>query len=101
MNAARLAAVGLFTQIVSHQGKSQGKLSTGLHKIMDLLLFLRYRFWRECTEEKVHDLVRAVGQLPLALTLMGNYLRKQTYSGQSRRIHTALQRLSDAKVRLS
>ncbi len=53
---------------------------------------------REVT--KAHDLVQAVGGLPLALTLMGNYLRKQGYSGQTRRIHTALERLSDAEERL-
>jgi tetratricopeptide (TPR) repeat protein/transcriptional regulator with XRE-family HTH domain len=49
------------------------------------------------------DLVQAVGGLPLALTLMGNYLRKQTYSGggQPRRISAAVQRLSDARERLN
>lgn len=50
--------------------------------------------------QKVHDLVHAVGGLPLALTLMGNYLRKQAYSGPARRITAALQRLSDAEERL-
>jgi tetratricopeptide (TPR) repeat protein/transcriptional regulator with XRE-family HTH domain len=51
-------------------------------------------------EQKAHDLVHAVGGLPLALTLMGNYLRMQAYSGQSRRIDTALERLSHAEERL-
>src|SRR5579885_2190594 len=51
--------------------------------------------------EKAHDLVQAVGGLPLALTLMGNYLRKQAYSGQSRRIVAALQRLSNVEERLN
>src|SRR5581483_3187102 len=51
--------------------------------------------------EKAHDLVHAVGGLPLALTLMGNYLRKQAYSGQSRRIVAALQRLSNVEERLN
>lgn len=50
--------------------------------------------------QKAHDLVHAVGGLPLALTLMGNYLRKQTHSGQSRRITAALERLSNAEERL-
>lgn len=50
--------------------------------------------------QKAHDLVHAVGGLPLALTLLGNYLRKQAYSGPARRITTALERLSDAEVRL-
>src|SRR6266516_4542962 len=51
-------------------------------------------------ERKALDLVHAVGGLPLALTLMGNYLRLQAYSGQARRIQTALQRLSDVEGRL-
>jgi tetratricopeptide (TPR) repeat protein/transcriptional regulator with XRE-family HTH domain len=50
--------------------------------------------------QKARDLVKAVGGLPLALTLLGNYLRKQTYSGPARRIATALQRLNDIEVRL-
>lgn len=50
--------------------------------------------------QKAQDLVHAVGGLPLALTLMGNYLRKQTYSGQTRRITAALERLSNAEERL-
>lgn len=45
-------------------------------------------------------LVQAVGGLPLALTLMGNYLRKQAYSGQPRRVQAAIERLSDAGERL-
>lgn len=51
-------------------------------------------------EQKAADLVQAVGGLPLALTLMGNYLRKQGYSGQPRRIRAALQHLSHAEQRL-
>ncbi len=51
-------------------------------------------------ERKAHDLVHAVGGLPLALTLMGNYLRMQAYSGQARRIDAALERLSHTKERL-
>ena len=50
--------------------------------------------------QKAHDLVLAVGGLPLALTLLGNYLRKQAYSGPARRIATALERLNNAEVRL-
>ncbi len=49
--------------------------------------------------QRVHRLVQAVGGLPLALTLMGNYLRKQAH-GPSRRISAALERLSDAETRL-
>ncbi len=50
--------------------------------------------------KKAHDLVQAVGGLPLALTLMGNYLRLQAYSGQPRRIQAALEQLSSAEARL-
>src|SRR5438876_7243496 len=50
--------------------------------------------------KKAYDLVLAVGGLPLALTLMGNYLRTQAYSGQPRRIHAALEQLSNATARL-
>jgi tetratricopeptide (TPR) repeat protein/transcriptional regulator with XRE-family HTH domain len=50
--------------------------------------------------QKAYALVHAVGGLPLALTLMGNYLRKQAYSGQARRITAALERLSHAEERL-
>jgi tetratricopeptide (TPR) repeat protein/transcriptional regulator with XRE-family HTH domain len=50
--------------------------------------------------QKVSELVQAVGGLPLALTLMGNYLRKQTSSGPARRISATLERLSNAETRL-
>lgn len=51
-------------------------------------------------KQKAHDLVNAVGGLPLALTLMGKYLRVQAYSGQPRRVAAALERLSRAEERL-
>jgi len=51
--------------------------------------------------EQARELVRAVGGLPLALNLIGNYLRMQAYTGQARRITAALQRLSDAGERLN
>src|SRR6266516_6887604 len=51
-------------------------------------------------KRKALDLVHAVGGLPLALTLMGNYLRLQAHSGQARRIQAALQRLTAAEGRL-
>lgn len=50
--------------------------------------------------KKASDLVHAVGGLPLALTLMGNYLRKEAHSGKSRRIGAALERLAVAEERL-
>jgi tetratricopeptide (TPR) repeat protein/transcriptional regulator with XRE-family HTH domain len=51
-------------------------------------------------EQRAHELVQAVGGLPLALTLMGNYLRMQAYSGQARRIDAALKRLNNAEERM-
>jgi transcriptional regulator with XRE-family HTH domain len=45
-------------------------------------------------------LVRSVGGLPLALTLMGKYLKSQAYSGQPRRQRAALERLSHPEERL-
>ncbi|HEY7417853.1 MAG TPA: NB-ARC domain-containing protein, partial [Ktedonobacteraceae bacterium] len=51
-------------------------------------------------QSKAYDLVQIAGGLPLALTLMGNYLRTQAYSGQVRRVLSALARLSDTRTRL-
>ncbi len=49
--------------------------------------------------QRMQDLVQAVGGLPLALTLLGNYLRKQAQqSGEP--ISAALERLSNVQVRL-
>ncbi len=45
-------------------------------------------------------LVRAVGSLPLALTLMGKYLGAQAFTRQPRRMEAALAQLYDAKHRL-
>lgn len=50
--------------------------------------------------QEVQALVTAVGGLPLALSLLGNFLRAQTYSGQPRRLRTALERLRRADERM-
>ncbi len=50
--------------------------------------------------EAVDKLVSLVGGLPLALSLMGRYLRVHTYGSQHRRLYTAIERLSDVEVRL-
>ncbi|HKV57824.1 MAG TPA: NB-ARC domain-containing protein, partial [Ktedonobacteraceae bacterium] len=50
--------------------------------------------------QKARELAQAVGGLPLALTLLGNYLRLQSYSGQARRVDAALARLGDIEERL-
>lgn len=52
-------------------------------------------------EAETLEVVHAVGGLPLALTLMGKYLRVQAHGGNPRRIHAAMMRLRDAKERLS
>ncbi len=51
-------------------------------------------------ESKIEKLIEAVGGLPLALTLMGNYLRKKAYTGPARRMADALEYLSHADRRL-
>ncbi len=50
--------------------------------------------------EASQALVAAVGGLPLALTLLGNFLRVQSYTGQPRRLRAALERLHSADARL-
>jgi tetratricopeptide (TPR) repeat protein/transcriptional regulator with XRE-family HTH domain len=50
--------------------------------------------------EAALELARSVGGLPLALTLIGKYLRAQSYSGQPRRLHMAIERLQRADERL-
>lgn len=50
--------------------------------------------------EAARALVEAVGGLPLALTLMGKYLRVQQHAGQKRRVRAALERLQNTAERL-
>jgi tetratricopeptide (TPR) repeat protein/transcriptional regulator with XRE-family HTH domain len=45
-------------------------------------------------------LVNSVGALPLALVLMGRYLRSHTYNEQPRRLHSALRDLSTTEKRM-
>src|SRR5712691_1070902 len=54
----------------------------------------------EAEPDEARTLVRAVGGLPLALTLMGNYLRVQAHSGQPRRLQAALNKLHQVEERL-
>jgi len=51
-------------------------------------------------QQQAHALVRAVGGLPLALILMGDYLRDRAYSGQSRHVEAALKHLFTMRGRL-
>jgi tetratricopeptide (TPR) repeat protein len=50
--------------------------------------------------EKAQALVRTVGGLPLALTLMGKHLARLSFTGQPRRLHTALSQLLEVEQRL-
>lgn len=51
--------------------------------------------------EEAQSLVTTVGGLPLALTLLGNFLRAQAHSGQPRRIRAALEKLHKIDERLA
>ena len=50
--------------------------------------------------EAARALVQAVGSLPLALILMGNYLRIESHTRHPRRIQRALERLQQSEQRL-
>lgn len=54
----------------------------------------------EQDEEAVRALVRIVGNLPLAVKLMGYYLALQALSGQPRRLRAGIGALQDAQRRL-
>ena len=62
----------------------------------------------ECFEPKLvaskiaaaRELVQLVGGSPLALTLIGKYLHRQSYGGQPRRVEAALKNVYEAKARL-
>jgi len=71
----------------------------GEHEGMMLLRMLAPRAV-DHEEQKVLELVDAVGGLPLALTLVGRYLHAQAYTGQPRRTAAALERLGRAEERL-
>lgn len=49
---------------------------------------------------EIQKLVRAVGGLPLALVLVGGYLRRQSYAGQARRVTEALAYLQTSRARM-
>ena len=64
------------------------------------LLFLLAPQVVEYEAQKVRALAETVGGLPLALTLIGNYLRLQGTSGQTRRVQVAIDQLHSIKNRL-
>lgn len=84
----RFAAEG--AMVVRELGEAEGRL---------LLLRLAPELV-EAEPDEAQALVEVVGGLPLALTLLGNYLRVQAHSGQPRRLRAALERLRNADERL-
>lgn len=86
--ARRFAAEG--TTVVSELEDTEGRT---------LLMRLAPEAVRAEPEEAA-ALVATVGGLPLALTLLGNFLRAQAHSGQPRRLRAALARLHSADERL-
>ena len=54
----------------------------------------------EAEPDSARTLVQAIGGLPLALALIGNYLCVQAYSGQARRVQAAFNRLKQVEERL-
>lgn len=54
----------------------------------------------EVDPDNALKLVRAVGCLPLALIVMGNYLRRESNNGQLRRLYKAIEKLQKAEERL-
>jgi tetratricopeptide (TPR) repeat protein len=66
-------------------------------------LALLARFIPQHVQQDPQDaraLVRAVGSLPLALTLMGKYLASHAFTGQPRRVQAALSQLHNTERRL-
>ena len=57
-------------------------------------------FAADLPDEAAAPLVRAVGGLPLALVLMGRYLRQEGRLGEPRRLEAALRRLQDPAARM-
>ena len=100
LNCAHLVTTR-FPNIATHMTVDGATLIQELNEIESMELLRRLApgvVDREA--KKAAALVNAVGGLPLALTLMGNYLRKEAYSGKPRRISAALERLTIAEERL-
>jgi len=87
----------LAVQLTPGEPVSLQELST--RQSLDLLRLLAPQVVEQ-EVEKAHLLAQTVGGLPLALTLTGNYLRRQAASGQRRRIQAALEQLSQVETRL-
>ncbi len=92
------------TRLASIAVDFAGKRTAMLHELSDvegLSLLTQLAPEVVATEpEEARSLVRDVGGLPLALMLMGGYLRRQSYAGQERRLQQALLSLRRAETRL-
>lgn len=85
------------TRLVADMPVSLGEFST------EQSLVLLHQLAPQAVEgeaSRTNALIEAVGGLPLALTLMGHYLRLHASGGQSRRIHEALDQLNHIETRL-
>ncbi len=90
-----------FPAIAAHLAFEGALMIEELDQEQSLQLLNRAAEGRVSHESKsVQDLVHTVGGLPLALTLVGNFLRRQVASGPTQRITSILEQLNDASVRL-
>jgi tetratricopeptide (TPR) repeat protein/transcriptional regulator with XRE-family HTH domain len=90
-----------FPQIAQHFAGGEALVLHELSGVEGLALLTRLAPEVVTSEPaNARTLVQAVGGLPLALTLMGRYLRTQMHGGQPRRIRTALERFLSADERL-
>jgi tetratricopeptide (TPR) repeat protein len=79
-----------------------GEAALAVHELDDSDgLDLLARYGVAVAEAEARSLVRAAGGLPLALSLMGRYLQRETRAGQPRRLRAALDRLQQIGQRLS
>jgi tetratricopeptide (TPR) repeat protein len=88
----------LATTLVSYTPLGLNELNS--EQSLDLLHVLAPQIVQR-EPESARTLVQAVGGLPLALTLAGNYLRQKSYHGLTRQIHTAMEQLESAETRLN
>ncbi len=86
---------------ISHQFASEGAMAVQELDEDESIMLLR-QFIPQVVEnrpEEIRSLVKAVGGLPLATTLMGKYLYLQVQSNQPRRLEVALARLNNTEER--
>ncbi|TMC21421.1 MAG: tetratricopeptide repeat protein [Chloroflexi bacterium] len=90
-----------FEHIAAHFAGENAFLIPELEDVAGVQVLTRFApQLMEYERETVWDLVRAVGGLPLALTLMSKYLGGQALTHQPRRLRSALAYLQNSKQRL-